>query len=422
MDRTINKLGWLLAALVSVAVIASFAGLVAVMFLFVAGSGRADAAQSSTGTDAISAGGYHTCALKDGGARCWGYNFYGQVGDGTTTNSSVPVAVSGLGSGVSAISAGQYHTCALKDGGARCWGANFAGQLGNGTNIGPQFCSRASCSTTPVTVSGLVSGVSAISVGADGLYTCALRDGGVWCWGDNEFGQLGDGTTTNRSVPVAVSGLGSGVAAISAGVDHTCALKDGGVWCWGENDVGELGDGTRASSSVPVAVSGLGSGVSAISAGDLHTCALKHGGVWCWGYNFYGELGDGTPGPQFCSGYPCGTVPVAVSGLRSGVSAISAAFEHTCALKHGGAWCWGANFFGQLGDGTTTESRVPVAVSGLGRGVSAISAGDNHTCALKHGGAWCWGDNGYGELGDGTTTNSSVPVAVVWPATNTPTP
>ena len=193
----------------------------------------------------LSLGGYHTCGLlSDGTAKCWGFNLYGQLGDGSTTNRSTPVVVSSL-SGVTAISSGNLHTCALlSDDSAKCWGYNAQGQLGDGTSTNR---------STPVVVSSL-SGVTAIS---SGLYhTCALlSDGTVKCWGDNTYGQLGDGTTTNRSTPVVASSL-SGAAAISSRGFHTCALlSDGTVKCWGYNTYGQLGDGTTTNRSTPVAVS-----------------------------------------------------------------------------------------------------------------------------------------------------------------------
>ncbi|MDP9238172.1 MAG: LuxR C-terminal-related transcriptional regulator [Chloroflexota bacterium] len=337
----------------------------------------------ASGVSAISGGGQGlTCAVKDGGAWCWGSNWGGQLGNDSTTDSLVPVAVAGLGSGVSAIGVGDAHACAVKDAGLWCWGASDKGQLGS--SGAKNVCGLVAffpCSHVPVPVPGLESGVSAISVGP--ANTCALSGGGVWCWGLNANGQLGDNTTTDSPVPVAVPGLASGVSAISTGGDHTCAVTDAGVRCWGNNAVGQLGNNRPKGSDVPVAVSGLTSGVSAISGswGD-HSCALKGGAVSCWGANNNGQLGNNSTAD--------GAVPVAVSGLASGVSAISAG---ACALKDDGLWCWGNLASGlATGNGSVGESHVPVAVAGLADGVSAIIAGSAAmSCALKDGAVWCAG-------------------------------
>ena len=273
------------------------------------------------------------------------------------------------------------------------WGDNGSGELGNATTDGPDICgSLGPCSQRPVAVNGLS---SAVGLAAGAYHSLAvLSNGTVMAWGDNGYGQLGDGTTTRRDTPVAVSGV-SGAVAVAAGVVHSLALlSNGTVMAWGTNGNGELGDGTTTQRDTPVPVSGL-SGVSAIAAASDHSLALlANGTVMAWG------------------GTTSSLTPVVVSGL-SGVTAIAAGSGHSLALlSNGTVMAWGANSSGQLGDGTTTLRDTPVPVSGLS-GVTAIAAGRYHSLALlSNGTVMAWGDNTHGQLGDGTTTQRDTPVAV----------
>lgn len=345
-----------------------------------------------SGLSAIATGASHSCALTTGGGvKCWGANGNGRLGDGSETDRLTAVDVLGLGSGVIAITVGDAHSCALTNAGAvKCWGENTSGTLGDGTETHRP---------TAVNVSGLTSGVVAIAAG--NRHTCALTTtGGVKCWGDNQFGQLGDMSTMTRLTAVDVSQLGSGVKAIAAGGSHSCALTIAGeVRCWGRNQHGQLGDDSTTDRSFSEAVGGLASGVKAIAAGGSHSCAVNDaGGVKCWGGNSNGQLGDNSFSNRL--------LPVDVSGLASGVAAIAAGSSHSCAVTSGGAvTCWGSNDLGQVGDGSSSQRLSAVAVGGLGSGAAKIAAGASHSCALNSiGGVQCWGENKDGRVGDGTTT------------------
>jgi alpha-tubulin suppressor-like RCC1 family protein len=351
---------------------------------------------------AISAGGNHTCARTAGGnVACWGDGYYGQLGDGTGTSGNLPVGVTGFSTnGVAQLGLGESHTCALTlAGGVKCWGFNNKGQLGNNS---------ITQSLAPVDVEGLASGAAYIA--ASKLHTCAVTtSGGARCWGENVSGSLGDGTATDRYVPTDVFGLTSGVANVTMGSNHACALSTiGNAMCWGGNSLGVLGNGTYNQQLVPASVL-QASPFSAISAGDTVTCALASGGVvQCWGANNAGQLGLGTLLPAKTN------FPGNVLGLPS-ISEMDAGGDHACALTSAaGVKCWGANTEGQLGDGTLISRSSPVDVTGLTSGVAAITVGAVHTCALTlTGGVKCWGNNFFGELGDGSTTARSLPVDVV---------
>ena len=354
---------------------------------------------------------------SDGTVWTWGYNGHGELGDGTTTNRVTPVQVKNL-CGVTMIATGTDHVVALKwDGTVWAWGSNSVGQLGDGTTT---------TRLTPVQVNGIggignLSGISAIDVGA--YHTVAIKsDGTVLAWGENSYGQLGDGTTTTRTAPVQVKGIGgtgslTGIKAIAVGSWHTVALQWNGTVCaWGSNSFsGMLGDGTTIHRSTPVQVKNLSS-ITFIAAGWAHTVALKlDGTVWVWGYNGNGQLGDGTTKDK--------STPVQVKNL-TGVISVSLGESHTVALKvDGTVWAWGGNSYGQLGDGTTTIRTTPVQVKGVGgtgnlTGFVIVSASTYHTIALQSNGTVCaWGDNCYGQLGDGTMLNQITPIQVKGGAT-----
>jgi alpha-tubulin suppressor-like RCC1 family protein len=369
---------------------------------------------SSLGVTQVSAGTDHTCGILEGAAYCWGDDTNGELGIGSTTDARVPTAVvtTGVLSGktVTEISAGMddanggQHTCAVADGGVYCWGLNSHGELGNGTNTQ---------STTPVQA-GSITGVTDVATGY--MHSCALTGGKVYCWGDNSRGQLGDGSNNQRTSPVLVQGAlaNKTVTAIAAGAAHTCAIAGGAAYCWGSNVSGQLGVNNNTNSAVPLAVlsSGALSGltVSTISAGQAHTCAIAGGKAYCWGINNNGQLGNNSTINT--------TVAVAVTApwaTGAALSSLSAGMYSTCVVAAGKAYCWGDNSNGQLGNGNTTDQKTPVAVTATGvlsGTVDQVTAGATHSCAVSASVAYCWGENAEGRLGNNTTTASTVPVTV----------
>ena len=365
----------------------------------------AQVAGLASGIASIASSKDHTCAVTTGGAvSCWGGNVAGTLGNGTTANSATPVPVTGLGSGIASVAAGYDHTCALTQAGSvLCWGSNQFRQLGNGST---------SPSLTPVAITGLGPGI--VSLSTQGFHTCALlNDGGALCWGFNNSGQAGNGTTAFGAAPQRVVGL-SGARAVATGASHTCALTvANAIWCWGDSSDGALGTATLQNVATPLSVIGLPADLRSIGTGGPHTCALRNGGeVLCWGAGYFGQSGENAM--AFTPPFGAAT-PVTVPGLPAALS-LSVGSIHNCIVSVSSeAWCWGNNSEGQLGigsSGNANYSATPVRVNGLGA-VRAVGAGLAHSCAIdSSGGVSCWGYNGWGQLGNGTRTDSTVPVAV----------
>jgi alpha-tubulin suppressor-like RCC1 family protein/PKD repeat protein/lysophospholipase L1-like esterase len=337
----------------------------------------------------------------------WGWNFYGQLGGGGTANQSNPSPVPGLPNNLTTLAGGYDFTLATQaDGTLWAFGANWGGQLGDGTTIERH---------APVVAAHLPQPATSVAGGCSGDSYALLSDSSVMAWGGNYYGELADGTSIQRLTPVSSSGLGSGVSAIAAGCGNLLALKsDGRVWSVGYNGHGDLGDGTTTSRATPQAIAGL-SGITAIAMGWDHGLALKaDGSVTAWGFNNHGQLGNGTTVDS--------QIPVPVAGLPPGIVAVAADNNHSMALaSDGSVWGWGENFEGEVGDGTTTDrsTAVPVTLP-VGSAVTSIAAGADQSYAVRSDATLlAWGNNAEGEMGDGTTTNRHSPIVVPLPA-NTP--
>ena len=294
---------------------------------------------------ALTAGQGHSCALTgDGAAWCWGQDSVGELGDGAHVDRRGPQAVAG-GLRFTSLAAGSRHTCGLTgDGAAYCWGANAHGELGDGSTV-----SRDS----PVAVAGSARFASLV---AGDSHTCGLtKAGAAYCWGWNYFGQLGDSSTRTSDTPVRVQGGLRFAALAASGSNHTCGRSRGGAaYCWGDNSFGQVGDGSSQDRTTPVTVGGPP--LTSLTTGDWHTCGLTEGGIaHCWGDNGYGELGDASTSSS--------ASPVTVTGGLK-LASLVAGYHHTCGVTTAGiAYCWGENLHGELADGSTKNRNTPVAVA-----------------------------------------------------------
>ena len=335
----------------------------------------------------------------------FGFNDYGQLGDGTTTNRNIPTQISGNFNDIIAVSCGDYHTAILKsDGTVYTVGRNDYGQLGDGTTTDRN-------TLTEITDSNATN-IIAVSCGR--YHTAILKsDGSVYTFGWNFYGALGNGTTTNRNTPTKIQGH-EDVIAVSCGGYHTAIVKsDGTVYTFGFNDNGQLGNGTTTDRNTPTEITDSNAtNIIAVSCGGRHTAILKSDGtVYTFGYNSNGQLGDGTTTNK--------TTPTEISGNHNDVIAISCGYDHTAIVKSDGTvYTFGRNHYGQLGLGDTTQKTTPTQIQGH-EDVIAVSCGYSHTAILKSDGTvYTFGFNDNGQLGDGTTTNKNIPIKISGNATS----
>jgi len=302
----------------------------------------------------ISLGRWHTCAItNDNKLKCWGQNEQGQVGDGTRTTRNLPTSIDlGLNVFPQQVALGWYHTCAITNGNnLKCWGYNANGQLGDGTN---------DVTLVPTTIDfGLNVFPQEVALGA--FHTCAItNDNKLKCWGDNSFGQVGDGTMIDRNLPTNIDlGLNVFPQQVALGSMHTCAvMNDNKLKCWGWNEYGQVGDGTMIDRIIPTTIDlGLNAYAQEIALGSEHTCAVMNDNkLKCWGLNEYGQVGDGTTSDR--------NIPTTIDlGLNAYAQEVALGESYTCAITNDDKLkCWGFNGDGQLGDGTTTDRTTPTSV------------------------------------------------------------
>lgn len=366
--------------------------------------GAPGSVDASTGPDArpsacatsLSVGGATACVVIEGGTiQCWGEGTNGQLGDGETMDRSEVVTVSDV-SDAQLVGTAGISTCARRDAGLFCWGDNAYGQMADLGESGDQ--------ATPFEVDN----AGLVVDGLDGgwVFACILADGEAICWGWNGLGELGNGATADEAgEPAAVMGVADATS-IELGSSHGCVTSgaDADVVCWGENADGQAGGTPGAARTSAATVAGV-TDVAQLAIGQHHSCVRTTGGdVWCWGADSFGQLGSNGTGED------SGT-PVAVP-LPAPATWVGAGFYHTCAVTSLGLHCWGRNTHGQIGLGVVNESKDVSHVPGLDDAVE-VEGGTYHTCArTSDGNVYCWGNNVRGSLADGSFDDRSSPFRV----------
>jgi LPXTG-motif cell wall-anchored protein len=403
---------------------------------------------SNTAVSALALGEAHTCAVRNGVLYCWGSGLNYRLGNNSTNDQLKPIKVLSTADftnngTVSAVAPGHQHTCAIEDGVAHCWGTEFSGALGLGSTIIQQTPAKVT-STNEFANNG---GVTALAVGAQ--HTCAIENGVVFCWGSGTDGRLGNASTSSQNIPVRVHSTGGftnngTVSALSVGDTHACAIEGGAVYCWGRGTEGQLGNGANTEQPTPIKVSAAGGltnngNVTSVATGFRHTCAVDSGEVFCWGLNWHptnpgalsdslrsgGQLGDGT---NVAKNQPVKVLSTNGMANNGTVSAVAAGYAHTCATEGGVLYCWGSRSNNQLGDGNFVDNRrlSPVLVAGnsvfTNAGVTSVSVGFSsiHSCAVRNGVAYCWGMGSNGRLGHGTGDGRQTPEKVFSPVIPVP--
>lgn len=409
-----KRTGLIVGSIAAVIVLLVAAG-VGIAFATGAFGGGDEPAAPTVQANMVSSYANTSCGISNGVVYCWGDGTYGQLGNGSTTDSTSPVKVTMPTGTATAVDVGGYldrngdqraTACAVIDAEAYCWGANYFGQVGNGSTDDVN---------TPTKVPNLTN-VTAVATGY--AASCAISDGKVYCWGDNSDGQIGvDGAGEKVATPTEVTGMTGTATAIATAQGTTCAIADGVVYCWGNNDNGQLGTGSTSRSATPAKV--MLTGATAITIGSYRydsdnsdyttVCAIADAKGYCWGDNRYGQVGDGSTEQR--------QTPAEIRGVTK-PEAITVSWGSTCAITDGRLYCWGDNAKRQLGTGSDSATTTPTQVSGLSGSVTAAGTGLGTTCAqVDSTDLYCWGRNTEGQVGNGTTTDPvSTPTKLTIPA------